>query len=977
MASGRCCCVSTLHAKLQMACKIYAMRIALALIQGGISWSTSMPCCRPHGCKLQDVLHVFCSTSQGQQEQLKQQCQRLADELAAAHAAVIEEQQQHHITVCELQRQVAELQQQIVATKQAADASEGAAASAERMAALAEASAREAANKLQAAAVVKDQLRLDLEQQLQAAQWTLQERLSSSANALAKGQQEVESLQQSLDVAMQESKATQAANAELSDSLSQLTSQLLDAQTALTSESDGNAAAVSQLHSQVDTLKRQLADVQQEAEEAAAQAASLQHAARTAEQRHQASAVLLQETVTDQTQAANELEKRLFASQDALQQASNLAAAETANHQQDVDNLQAKLDASVEQSTAVQALNSQLADAVQQLRIQLQNGKIAMAKQVEANEEAVTGLHSQVETLQQQLDSVSQEAAAAIEEATVVRTAAAAAAASHHAAAAVLQESAAEKDAVIISLKSSLQAAQTELQQATAAADASQADSQQSMQLLHQRLHDTQQQSQDLTCSTAQLSATVSHLTQQLDAAREAAVEQTESSSQAVADLQTQADLLQKELDNALQAADAAAADAAAHSSTAAAAEAAGALPQEAAAVLEQTVAARNLEGHVLKEKLRSTQAALDCAAAVAAHTDAQRQQEILSVQAELDDARVQVRISEASSIETADRVRQLQAQLDSAQQAQNEQSAASSAEITQLQQQVGGLQQQLTAAKEATDAAAAEVAVLTQQASITEAAHLAEAAALQQKAEDQTRLVRSLAQQAAQTELQQATASAAVMHQDDQRSLEALQQRLQDAHEGSVGLQGDNSELAGRLAQARSELESVQMTLANQSAASHTSLVQLQSQMQGLHAQLAAAKQTADAQMEAGREHTTDHNVEGSASGQDMGQAADQQGARSSPAASSASQLAAENEGAEHLAAAEVLRAQLSSLSQEMIDLQHDVHAAQLDQAAAQQSEAMMFSHSDSLQLQVNHLCQGCALLGCKLQATMAWSLP
>ena len=976
MASGRCCCVSTLHAKLQMACKIYAMQIALALIQGGISWSTSMPCCRPHGCKLQDVLHVFCSTSQGQQEQLKQQCQRLADELAAAHAAVIEEQQQHHITVCELQRQVAELQQQIVATKQAADASEGAAASAERMAALAEASAREAANKLQAAAVVKDQLRLDLEQQLQAAQWTLQERLSSSANALAKGQQEVESLQQSLDVAMQESKATQAANAELSDSLSQLTSQLLDAQTALTSESDGNAAAVSQLHSQVDTLKRQLADVQQEAEEAAAQAASLQHAARTAEQRHQASAVLLQETVTDQTQAANELEKRLFASQDALQQASNLAAAETASHQQDVDNLQAKLDASVEQSTAVQALNSQLADAVQQLRIQLQNGKIAMAKQVEANEEAVTGLHSQVETLQQQLDSVSQEAAAAIEEATVV---AAAAAASHHAAAAVLQESAAEKDAVIISLKSSLQAAQTELQQATAAADASQADSQQSMQLLHQRLHDTQQQSQDLTCSTAQLSATVSHLTQQLDAAREAAVEQTESSSQAVADLQTQADLLQKELDNALQAADAAAADAAAHSSTAAAAEAAGALAQEAAAVLEQTVAARNLEGHVLKEKLQSTQAALDCAAAVAAHTDAQRQQEILSVQAELDDARVQVRISEASSIETADRVRQLQAQLDSAQQAQNEQSTASSAEITQLQQQVGGLQQQLTAAKEATDAAAAEVAVLTQQASITEAAHLAEAAALQQKAEDQTRLVRSLAQQlqAAQTELQQATASAAVMHQDDQRSLEALQQRLQDAHEGSGGLQGDNSELAGRLAQARSELESVQMTLANQSAASHTSLVQLQSQVQGLHAQLAAAKQTADAQMEAGREHTTDHNVDGSASGQDMGQAADQQGARSSPAASSASQLAAENEGAEHLAAAEVLRAQLSSLSQEMIDLQHDVHAAQLDQAAAQQSEAMMFCHSDSLQLQVNHLCQGCALLGCKLQATMAWSLP
>ena len=440
--------------------------------------------------------HVF----QDSNSALIHAVEALTAELASVKGSLLGEQQERANAAAEMHNQLERLQHQHACAQLAAEAAGAAAAAAQQRAASAEASAWDAGTQLRAVVLEKQQSASHLEQQVQTAQAALQQTTKSVAAADAQRQSEVHSLQQRLDGALQQCQASQTANTQLSDSIVQLKIQLQCAQDALAKQSHVSTVTVSQLQSQVQQLQQQLVTVKQEADVAAAEAASVQQAYSAAAQSHQEVVALLQQTVTDKEDIVSDVENRLIESQTGLRQAVNAAAATELETQQCVQSLEARLGTAVQQANALQTANAQLSDATQQLRVQLQYGKNAMAKQAAATESAVALLHNQVESLQQELVLARQDGAAAAAEATSLQEALAASEAFHQAAVASLQNSALEKDGVVNCLEVRLQDVQSALLLSTDSAAKAVAERQDAVWSLQQNLDAALQQVMHPSC---------------------------------------------------------------------------------------------------------------------------------------------------------------------------------------------------------------------------------------------------------------------------------------------------------------------------------------------------------------------------------------------------------------------------------------------------------------------------------------------
>ena len=456
--------------------------------------------------------HVF----QDSNSALIHTVEALTAELASVKVSLLGEQQERANAAAEMHNQLERLQHQHACAQlaaeavgaAAAEAAGAAAAAAQQRAASAEASAWDAGTQLRAVVLEKQQSASHLEQQVQAAQAALQQTTKSVAAADAQRQSEVQSLQQRLDGALQQCQASQTANTQLSDSVMQLKIQLQYAQDALAKQSQVSTMTVSQLQSQVQQLQQQLVTVKQEADVAAAEAASVQQAYSAAAQSHQEVVALLQQTVTDKEDIVSDVKNRLIESQTGLRQAVNAAAATELETQQCVQSLEARLGTAVQQANALQTANAQLSDATQQLRVQLQYGRNAMAKQAAAAESAVAVLHNQVESLQQELVLARQDGAAAAAEATSLQEASAASEAFHQAAVASLQNSALEKDGVVNCLEVRLQDVQSALLLSTDSAAKAVAERQDAVRSLQQNLDAALQQVMHPSCRSVMFSST-------------------------------------------------------------------------------------------------------------------------------------------------------------------------------------------------------------------------------------------------------------------------------------------------------------------------------------------------------------------------------------------------------------------------------------------------------------------------------------
>ena len=209
---------------------------------------------------------------------------------------------------------------------------------------------------------------------------------------------------------------------------------------------------------------------------------------------------------------------------------------------------------------------------------------------------------------------------------------------------------------------------------------------------LQQDLDSARQQAAASSIASADLFDRHKMLRAQLESAEAAAIQTVAANNRVEADMSSQVNSLQQQLASARGVADAAAAGAAALSQRLTDSEAAQALAQEAEELSQQHLAERQKLIDHLQQRLQDAQVALHQQTEVAAAADAQRRQEIESVQQQLADAVAAASASQTSSAESAETTAQLRAQLESTQGAAATQAGALSAEMQDLQQQVSWL---------------------------------------------------------------------------------------------------------------------------------------------------------------------------------------------------------------------------------------------------------------------------------------------
>jgi len=280
---------------------------------------------------------------------------------------------------------------------------------------------------------------------------------------------------------------------------------------------------------------------------------------------------------------------------------------------------------------------------------------------------------------------------------------------------------------------------------------------------------------------------------------------------------------------------------------------------------------------------------------------------------------------------------------------------------------QVNSLQQQLAATTQARDAARTEAGKLNEQADAAESSRQEAETALHQSSLDNDRAVQDLQQRLADAQgaLQQATASAAVIYQQQQHDIVSVQQRLDRALGQAESLQGSNTELSASVWQLRTQLELAQTALESQDEDSRIACMQLQSQIDILQQQLAASARGSQHQMSQAAASKTSFLQQGQdgeftpqlRQSEPAGTSSASDGGKTATSADLMKLVEAQAEAAQHLAAKDSLARQSLSLNHERAALQHAVYAVRQDLASSEQAKAKLSTRADNLQLQVRCL--------------------
>ena len=122
--------------------------------------------------------------------------------------------------------------------------------------------------------------------------------------------------------------------------------------------------------------------------------------------------------------------------------------------------------------------------------MQLQDSRSAKARQTAAHEAAIAALHTEIDSVQQQLTSFVEEAAAAGTRAASLKDAAAAAEAAHQHAVSLLQSSASEKDRMVEILQDQCKRAEAAYEEALQSASSAETEQQAVVESLRQQLDD-------------------------------------------------------------------------------------------------------------------------------------------------------------------------------------------------------------------------------------------------------------------------------------------------------------------------------------------------------------------------------------------------------------------------------------------------------------------------------------------------------
>jgi len=284
---------------------------------------------------------------------------------------------------------------------------------------------------------------------------------------------------------------------------------------------------------------------------------------------------------------------------------------------------------------------------------------------------------------------------------------------------------------------------------------------------------------------------------------------------------------------------------------------------------------------------------------------------------------------------------------------------------------QVNSLQQQLAATTQARDAARTEAGVLNEQADAAESSRQEAETALHQSSLDNDRAVQDLQQRLADAQgaLQQATASAAVIYQQQQHDIVSVQQRLDRALGQAESLQGSNTELSASVWQLRTQLELAQTALDSQDEDSRIACMQLQSQIDILQQQLAASARGSQHQMSQAAASKTSFLQQGQdgeftpqlRQSEPAGTSSASDGGETATSADLMELVETQAEAAQHLAAKDSLARQSLNLNHERAALQHAVHAVRQDLASSEQAKAELSTRADNLQLQVRCLSKHC----------------
>ncbi len=284
---------------------------------------------------------------------------------------------------------------------------------------------------------------------------------------------------------------------------------------------------------------------------------------------------------------------------------------------------------------------------------------------------------------------------------------------------------------------------------------------------------------------------------------------------------------------------------------------------------------------------------------------------------------------------------------------------------------QVNSLQQQLAATTQARDAARTEAGKLNEQADAAESSRQEAETALHQSSLDNDRAVQDLQQRLADAQgaLQQATASAAVVYQQQQHDIVSVQQRLDRALGQAESLQGSNTELSASVWQLRTQLELAQTALESQDEDSRIACMQLQSQIDILQQQLAASARGSQHQMSQAAASKTSFLQQGQdgeftpqlRQSEPAGTSSASDGGETATSADLMELVETQAEAAQHLAAKDSLARQSLNLNHERAALQHAVHAVRQDLASSEQAKAELSTRADNLQLQVRCLSKHC----------------
>ena len=730
-------------------------------------------------------------------------------QLESAQGAFAEKARANQLAVDELQSERDTVRQQMADANQAATAAAADAASLLRRTTTAEASLLESAAALTQEELRRSHLINAFQEDLKAAKAALHQSVHTAAQTDAERLRVIQGLQQQLSDAVESAQAAQGANKELTESVRSLGSELSAAEASLLREQQVHASTRTELQSQVKALQHQHATAQQAAEAAAAAAASADSRAASAEASAWEGSTALQATLLEKDQLASQLEQQLQAAQAALQQTTESAALADVQRQKDLHMLQQRLDDAIQQGSASLAVNTQLSDSVQQLKIQLQYAQNAVAKQSESTTAIVSQLQCQVDVLQQQVTSVRAEADTAAAKAATLQQAAAAASQCHEEASALLHQTLADKEQLVSALEHRLTHSQTELQQALNAAAVTSVETQHTVQSLQTRLDSTVQQAVAVQTANGQLSETVQQLKVQMQYGRNLMAKQSEASESTVTELHSHVQALQQHLSVARQEAVAATAEAAALTDASAVAQAS---QQAALTMLQASATGKEAMVGSFQEQLQDAQSALHQRAESAARADAENQATLQSLQQRLDNAMQQQAASSSTNAELCDKTQQLTAQLASAQTAAVELAAAHDMAAADMLGQVTSLQQQLATACEAADATAAHAATLSQRLTASEAAQASAQEAeepSQQQAVEQQRTVDDLQLrlQDAQSELQQSTLAVAAAEEKRKGDMQLLQQRLDAALESVNASQTSSAESAEVIADLKAQL--------------------------------------------------------------------------------------------------------------------------------------------------------------------------